>query len=109
MKERFELPIGKLITKKGKIYQEGYRMHLPYGCVKRVEIHIEKEIDPEALKEWLDEATTPRFHVKYDPVGYLVIDSENKYSIANFKNCEHIDAEKEAQHLADRLNEKDGK
>jgi hypothetical protein len=63
------------------------------------------KINPESLKEWLDEATKPRFRVKHDLVGYLVIDTENKYSVANFKECEHINAEKEAEKLCKELNE----
>lgn len=81
---------------------------------KTLRSYPRRELDPEALKSWLEEATQPRYEVKKlrgeCPGGYMVVDSQEETAIefaimAKFYFDNNYNAEKEANALCKRLNQ----
>ena len=100
--------MGKMLTSfdlgdNCSLSQDGSRIRFYKGCYYR--------IDEKALKEWVEEATKPRYYVEKDRTAFRVIDSDKKRHtydgcIANFFKEPDFDAEEEAEKLCKELNER---
>jgi hypothetical protein len=68
---------------------------------------LNREIDPEALKDWLEEVTKPRFYIKTTYAEFAVHDREmGNEIVARFYNfTKGFDAKAEAERLCKQLNE----
>lgn len=100
----FKLPNGRLEARNGKIIQ-----HWSRDYTKDSTITGNGQLNPESLKDWLDEATKPRYElVQPDRELWSVLDNKINVILASFNITEDFDAKAEAEKLCKQLNEGEG-
>jgi hypothetical protein len=100
-RDRLELGTGHelKVNHKGKLILQHNRNGYP----------LNREIDPEALKKWLEEATKPRFYINQDGQSFEIRDNRDDIYkvVALFYETNGFDAKAEAERLCKQLNEGD--